>query len=157
MKKVFLRNVRYIILCVNGILILGACMKPVDVIISGESDNNGKLGIEIGYQSPTNISPVLQANIGGTKSPVLAGQTVNLSDGDTITVDNANAYESINWYFDGTLLTTSQGISGSKGEILTVNTSVAPFNTLGLYPLSVAGKESGVEKYNISFSVKIEG
>jgi len=65
----------------------------------------------------------------------------------TITVTNATDYDSIAWYYGSVALvplTTTPPVSGTKGEILTVDTTAAPFNIQGKSQLTIVGIIGGI-------------
>ena len=59
----------------------------------------------------------------------------------TITVDNPGQYDSgsIKWYLNSSQI--SNGVSGTNGGTLTLNS--ATYNNIGLYPVTVEVKISG--------------
>jgi len=142
MKKVFPRNAGYVLLSVTILLILGACMKPVDSSAFGETASEGNteggVNVIIGFKNPNDNAPVLEATIGGTKSPVNKNETLKFNNTDTITVTNGSNYDSIEWYINET------ATPGNTGTTLTVDTGIPPFNQSGTYPVSVVGKKAGV-------------
>jgi len=90
-----------------------------------------------------------ETGAGGSPPPasLVEKQTVTVSIGNVggvptsvdITVDNDDAYTTIEWYFNSTTaLTPSEGVS-SGGETLTVDATAAPFTTQGFYQLTVVG------------------
>jgi len=155
-------------LSVNIVLILGACIKPVDIKpfledwriqeIINKDKTRGGVDVDIRFENAEDIPPELQeARNGETPLPVAANDTINLRDGDTITitVTNAGVYDAIEWDFNGIILTTEQGVSGD-GKILTMNTSVAPFNETGVYSLTVIGTTGGGILYSTLFYINVE-
>jgi hypothetical protein len=165
MRKVSPRIVWNAFLSVNIVLILGACMKPVDVKpfledwriqeIINKDKTGGGVDVDIGFENAEDIPPELQAIIGGVPSSVAADETINLDNGDTITVTNVGEYDAIEWDFNGTILSTAHGVSGT-GETLTVNRSVDLFNEAGVYSLTVIGTTGGGISYSTLFYINVE-
>jgi len=140
---------------VNIVLILGACVKPVDANIGG--NKRGESGVDVRFEAIEDVLPELLANITGITPPpkVNKDDKVKLGDGDTITVTNVikAGYDTIEWYVNSdTPLTT--GFTGSKNETLRVDMTVAPFNASGVYPVTVVGRR-GVERYSTLFYINV--
>jgi len=152
MRKVFPGILWCAFFSVSIALLLGACLKPVDVKPFLNNNQSG-VDVDVGVESLKNIPPELQANT----TPVAENQTVNMgrSETKTITVTNADKYDAIEWYVDNTrLLTTSDGVSAGKGDNLTVNTGTATFNKPGLYSFAVIGKK-GEKRYSTLFHINV--
>ena len=147
MRKASPKIAWYVLISVGIVLILGACLKPVDVKPFPKEKLSG-IGLDVEVEPLNDIPPELEANIAGILSPMAAEKTVSLGSGDTIMVTNADEYDAMEWYFDSTrLLTINQGVSGDREETLTVNTKVVPFNASGRYSLAVIGKK-GDKRYS---------
>jgi len=156
MRKVSPGIVWYVLISVSIALVLGACIKPVDVK-PFPKEKPGGIGVDVGIETLKDIPPELEADIMEIPQPVIAEKTISVGGGDIIRVTNADKYDAIEWYFNSTsLLTTSEGVNGDKGETLIVNTRVAPFNVPGLYSFAVIGKK-GNKGYSILFYINVGG
>jgi len=147
MRKVFPGIVWYASISVSFGLILGACVKPVDVNL-GKRDST--VGVNVGVEALKDIPPKLEANA----VRVAEGESVDLGNGETITVTNANEYVTIEWYYNSTKFI--KGVSGDKGQYLTVNTLDDPFSSSGLYSFAVVGKIKGDKGYSTLFHINIK-
>jgi hypothetical protein len=146
-------------------LILGACMKPVGVSTFLEDEtvqgiiDAGKGGVIVGpgYEHPEELPPRLSSNVTG---PLTEGGTVPVSFGDsvgvTITVDNADDYDTIVWFCDGVDLTARA--SGTNGEEFTITATLGndPFDEKGTYHLAVTGTTADGRPYSTGILIKIE-
>jgi hypothetical protein len=128
-------------------------MKPVGVSTFLGDDkvqdiiNEGKGGVIVdpGYENPEDLAPVLVL-VGLTgNTPLLAEAMVPVPtmSSVTIAIDNVSVYTdtggAIKWFFDGALLTETEGVSGENGEIVTItNNGIAPF-VEGTYQLAAVG------------------
>jgi hypothetical protein len=88
------------------------------------------------------------------------GDTVTVTLGDsvgiTITVDNADDYDTIEWFFNGEDLTARA--SGTNGEVFTITATLgnAPFDEEGTYHLAVTGTTVDGRPYSTGILIKIE-
>jgi hypothetical protein len=158
MRKVFPGIVWYVLISVSIASVLGACIKPVDVKPFPKGKPSG-IGVDVGVEPLNDIPPELEATFQEAESPVTVTdeEKINVGNGDIIRVTNVDKdkYDAVEWYFNSTsLLTTKQGVSGSIGETLTVNTGVAPFDVPGLYSFAVIGKK-GDKRYSILFYINV--
>jgi len=160
MRKVSARIAWYALTSVNIVMVLGACMKPVDVepFLNDEKvqeiiNKDKGVNIDLGFENPANISPVLQASIGGTTSPVAEDSTVTVSLGSlssaTITVTNTTDYDTIKWYYNFNLVVTGAAIN------LGDSNWVAIFNAADSYPVTVIGITKGGSSNGTLFYVDV--
>ena len=151
MRKVSAKIVWYAFISVSIVLVLGACVKPVDVkpFLEGEEIRN-KTGVSVdfGFDNPTDIPPVLRANLGGGMLPVAADGMITVSqsslDGVTITVTNAVLYDTVEWHYDLNPV--------AKGTTFTLRSAV--FNAAGTYSITVVGHK-GAQRYSTLFYINV--
>jgi hypothetical protein len=125
-------------------------MKPVGVSSFLEDDrvqgiinvNNGGVIVNPGYENPEDIPPVLAL---GDGSSLKHGDFVPVDGSVTITVTNANVYDTIKWFCDGVEL--------GEGKDFVVDTDDPPFDEDGTYQLAVIGYV-GTEK-DVPYSTEI--
>jgi len=107
-----------------------------------------KTNVTVDYTKPGDVKPVLQSNNAGTTAPVPENGTVTLSISNTIYPDEINievtnitpyGSNKIEWYLSTVTGKLTSGLTGSNEEILTVTAGTSPFNTQGLYRLTVVG------------------
>jgi len=149
----------YTLLSISIVLLLGACMKPVDFKPSpgdggdGNTINNGKAGagIDLELEEPEDLPPVLEASVEGIISPVAADETVLVSlnslGANAITVINMPDYDAVEWHYNSDPV--------EKGATFTLGSMPAVFKEAGIYPVTAVGKK-GVEKYSVLFYIKVE-
>jgi hypothetical protein len=157
MWKVSPRIAGYAFLSVNIVLILGACVKPVDIkpFLKDEKVqeiiNKGKANIDIGYEKPKDFPLELQAAIAGTPLEVAEDGTVTVSLdslGDvTITVTNAADYDVIDWHYDSNPV--------AEGDTLNLGLMTDIFDETGNYPVTVIGKK-GDKSYSTLVYINVE-
>jgi len=156
MRKVFPGILWCALLSANCGLILGACMKPVDVRFSSEGDRSEtavKVNVDVGFEEPADFLPVLEASIGGKIWRVSADGKemvpVFLSSlgADAITVINMEDYDTVEWHYNGSPV--------EDGATLVLGSMTAIFNKVGVYPVTAIGKK-GTALYSTLFYVKVE-
>jgi membrane carboxypeptidase/penicillin-binding protein PbpC len=160
MRKVSPEIIGYVFLSATIVMVLGACVKPVDVgpFLSDpkveEIIRKGKTGgdVDIEYEHPKDIAPELQADgVGVTTTKDEAGNTVTVLLSNlgtvTITVTNAEQYDNIEWHYNGS--------SVKNGDTLAMSSMTVVFNAVGNYPVTVIGEKGGVY-YSTLFYIKVE-
>ena len=141
-------------------LVLGACVKPVDIesflsddkiqdiIIGGTTGGGGGVIVDIDPPGIEDLKPVLMIGV----TQVIEGYEVSLSSSGsvTITVGNVGDYDSGNiaWY-------SSSGAVLPMMGALTITAGTHPFDVAMTYIVTVVGEKGGVP-YSTYFYVIIE-
>jgi hypothetical protein len=110
----------------------------VKSIIEEEKKDGPEIGID--YENPEDYPPELSETRGTVTKLVAKGGTITVSLGEsvTITVTNADIYESIDWLCNGVSVGTKDS------STYAIDTADAPFNDEeGTYPLAVTGTKDG--------------
>jgi hypothetical protein len=143
-------------------LLFIACPQPINLKTFQEDEKVKEIiekinsGNHLTYEHPTEIGPQLGYSISGGGSGTLANNdelSVNISKILTITVTNADDYDSIEWTYDaGTAL---PGAIITNNEILTFTAGTdAPFTATGTYYITVVG-EIDQAVYSTAFTLII--
>jgi hypothetical protein len=141
-------------------LILGACIRPVDLggfldneivkEIIGEEKKEGP-EIDIDYKNPEDHPPELSDGSGSLADGAMV--TVALGDSVTITVTNAADYDGgIEWALNGVPV----GVANDPSYIVNTNNAPfnAPFDKIATYQLMVTGTKDG-KPYYTEISIKV--
>jgi len=146
MSKMSSGIARCVLVSVSIVVLLGACMKPVDVKIPRKTGVN----VDVDFETVEDILPVLQASIRGKTSPVAADGKVSVSldslGSDAITVINMEDYDTVEWHYNGGPV--------EDGATLVLGSMTAIFNKMGIYPVTAVGKK-GIALYSILFYVNV--
>jgi hypothetical protein len=140
---------RYVLFC-TIILVLSACVKPVDIRGFLDDEKVKKIigdGIEIKIEvePPEDNPPELSgfSGAGTADDPVI----VSLGSTVTITVVNADNYDVIEWYYGSDLLGTEDSFE--------VDVGAPPFHEAGTYQLTVIGTTADGEPYDTGIFIKV--
>ena len=151
MREVSPRIAWYVLISVSIVVLLGACLKPIDVKFPQKDDQSkGEVKVDVDFEPIEDILPVLQASIGGIISPVTADETVSVSldslGGDAITVINMEAYDAVEWHYNRGPV--------EDGATFVLGSMTAIFNTAGVYPVTAVGRKAGVS-YSTLFYISV--
>ena len=148
MSKVSPSIAGYVFLSIYVALVLGACMKPVDVGVGRDKRSEIKVGVD--FETIEDILPVLQASIGGKTSSVSADEIISVSldslGSDAITVINMEDYDTVEWHYN------RGPVEGGATFVLGSMTVI--FNTAGVYPVTAVGRKAGVS-YSTLFYINV--
>ena len=156
MKKAPPKIARYVFFALAaGIALLPlACVVPVDgsSLPAGEEDLGDDDDVVILIED---IPPELRWRKGtGSATSLKEGDSVPVPSGSndiTIEVRNADAYDTIEWSYNGDPLDASL----IDEDTLTVDTTKAPFTEIRSYPLTVTGITPEGKPYSTSFLINV--